>query len=121
MFRYFHFFVSSRRRHTRWPRDWSSDVCSSDLLNVYLKEELDKREREYRLGTVFTTANRNWEFIKARTVSQIHVSRSVAIDMESATIATNGYRYRVPFATLLCVSDKPLHGKPKLSDTAQTF
>src|SRR5690625_7837175 len=25
------FFVSSRRRHTRWPRDWSSDVCSSDL------------------------------------------------------------------------------------------
>src|SRR5690625_4472329 len=26
-----HFFFSSRRRHTRWPRDWSSDVCSSDL------------------------------------------------------------------------------------------
>src|SRR5690625_7029652 len=28
------FFFSSRRRHTRWPRDWSSDVCSSDLMNV---------------------------------------------------------------------------------------
>src|SRR5437870_11516960 len=28
------FFFSSRRRHTRWPRDWSSDVCSSDLGNV---------------------------------------------------------------------------------------
>src|SRR6266508_4793751 len=27
----FSFFFSSRRRHTRWPRDWSSDVCSSDL------------------------------------------------------------------------------------------
>src|SRR5690625_6908744 len=27
------FFFSSRRRHTRWPRDWSSDVCSSDLIN----------------------------------------------------------------------------------------
>src|SRR5439155_10235288 len=27
------FFFSSRRRHTRWPRDWSSDVCSSDLLS----------------------------------------------------------------------------------------
>src|SRR5207253_5187491 len=25
-------FFSSRRRHTRWPRDWSSDVCSSDLF-----------------------------------------------------------------------------------------
>src|SRR5690625_6712994 len=32
------FFFSSRRRHTRWPRDWSSDVCSSDLLlkEIYL-------------------------------------------------------------------------------------
>src|SRR5215208_8047469 len=28
------FFFSSRRRHTRWPRDWSSDVCSSDLEGV---------------------------------------------------------------------------------------
>src|SRR5439155_13634234 len=28
------FFFSSRRRHTRWPRDWSSDVCSSDLEEV---------------------------------------------------------------------------------------
>src|SRR6266702_2376791 len=31
MFPVFFFFFSSRRRHTRWPRDWSSDVCSSDL------------------------------------------------------------------------------------------
>src|SRR5215510_2459398 len=31
MFYLFFFFFSSRRRHTRWPRDWSSDVCSSDL------------------------------------------------------------------------------------------
>src|SRR5215510_15032367 len=29
---YCFFFFSSRRRHTRWPRDWSSDVCSSDLV-----------------------------------------------------------------------------------------
>src|SRR4051794_41397545 len=28
----FFFFFSSRRRHTRWTGDWSSDVCSSDLL-----------------------------------------------------------------------------------------
>src|SRR5690625_7776353 len=28
------FFFSSRRRHTRWPRDWSSDVCSSDLIDI---------------------------------------------------------------------------------------
>src|SRR6266702_6945538 len=30
---FFFFFFSSRRRHTRWPRDWSSDVCSSDLAS----------------------------------------------------------------------------------------
>src|SRR6266487_5058460 len=29
---YLWFFFSSRRRHTRWTGDWSSDVCSSDLI-----------------------------------------------------------------------------------------
>jgi len=96
-------------------------ITPNHLLNVYMKEVMDKYEREYRLGTVYTTANRNWEFIKKRAVEQIHISRSLAVDMESATVATNGYRYRVPFATLLCVSDKPLHGKPKLSGDAQSF
>src|SRR5215510_555611 len=33
------FFFSSRRRHTRWPRDWSSDVCSSDLLLEHVGRE----------------------------------------------------------------------------------
>src|SRR5690625_7388553 len=32
-------FFSSRRRHTRWPRDWSSDVCSADLLSTELKKK----------------------------------------------------------------------------------
>src|SRR5439155_12792063 len=32
------FFFSSRRRHTRWPRDWSSDVCSSDLNETLAKQ-----------------------------------------------------------------------------------
>src|SRR5439155_7973996 len=36
---FFFFFFSSRRRHTRWPRDWSSDVCSSDLLPLWPKTE----------------------------------------------------------------------------------
>src|SRR5690625_5020948 len=34
------FFFSSRRRHTRWPRDWSSDVCSSDLSWDEVPEEI---------------------------------------------------------------------------------
>src|SRR5207253_8156444 len=33
---------SSRRRHTRWPRDWSSDVCSSDLVDIRPSRNLDK-------------------------------------------------------------------------------
>src|SRR5579884_4409886 len=33
------FFFSIRRRHTRWPRDWSSDVCSSDLFSYRRREE----------------------------------------------------------------------------------
>src|SRR5439155_16115412 len=36
------FFFSSRRRHTRWPRDWSSDVCSSDLLDARDRWPLQK-------------------------------------------------------------------------------
>jgi len=96
-------------------------IIPNYLLNLYLKQALDTFGMNYRLGTVFTTDNRNWEFSRSRTVEQIHQSRSIAIDMESATVATNGFRYRIPNATLLCVSDKPLHGSPKLSDSAQTF
>src|SRR5437870_6892320 len=36
-----YFFFSSRRRHTRWPRDWSSDVCSSDLVLLVTAPLLD--------------------------------------------------------------------------------
>ena len=41
--------------------------------------------------------------------------------MESATIAANGFRFRVPYGTLLCVSDKPLHGEIKLPGMANHF
>jgi AMP nucleosidase len=41
--------------------------------------------------------------------------------MESATIAGNGFRFRVPYGTLLCVSDKPLHGEIKLPGMANHF
>ena len=41
--------------------------------------------------------------------------------MESATIAAQGFRFRVPYGTLLCVSDKPLHGEIKLPGQANAF
>lgn len=99
----------------------SIPVIPNYLLNLQLQKVMEEFGLKYRLGTVYTTANRNWEFVKKRTEAEIHMSRSVAIDMESATIATNGFRYRIPNATLLCVSDKPLHGNPKLNVHAQGF
>ena len=48
-------------------------------------------------------------------------SRAIALDMESATIAGNGFRMRVPYGTLLCVSDKPIQGEIKLRGMAHNF
>jgi AMP nucleosidase len=96
-------------------------IASDTILNHFLMNALDQKKLNYRLGMVFTTDNRNWEFLLGRTKDKIHKSRSIAIDMESATIATNGFRYRIPSATLLSVSDKPLHGKPKLKKASQLF
>ncbi|MGC9954758.1 MAG: AMP nucleosidase [Rhizomicrobium sp.] len=74
-----------------------------------------------RTGTVVTTADRNWELRFAEQSTRFNQSRAIAIDMESATIAANGYRFRVPYGTLLCVSDRPLHGEIKLPGMADTF
>ncbi|MEX0928355.1 MAG: AMP nucleosidase [Balneolales bacterium] len=96
-------------------------VTPNNLLNINLQTVLQEYNLNFRIGTVYTTANRNWEFARKFTVNEIHMSRSLAVDMESATVATNGFRYRIPHATLLCISDKPLHGKPKLNIEAQKF
>jgi len=74
-----------------------------------------------RTGTVVTTDDRNWELRFSRSALRFNQSRAVAIDMESATIAAQGYRFRVPYGTLLCVSDKPLHGEIKLPGQANRF
>jgi AMP nucleosidase len=96
-------------------------VVSNHTLNSLLLEELTGRGRRSRMGIVYTTANRNWELQFASVGERLRLSRAVAVDMESATVAANGFRYRIPTATLLAVSDKPLHGRPKLSTEAQEF
>ncbi|PRY93382.1 AMP nucleosidase [Hasllibacter halocynthiae] len=79
-------------------------------------------KRVMRTGTVATIDNRNWELRdQSGPVQRLSQSRAVALDMESATIAANGYRFRVPYGTLLCVSDKPLHGELKLPGMATEF
>lgn len=75
-----------------------------------------------RTGTVATIDNRNWELRdQQEPVQRLSQSRAIALDMESATIAANGFRFRVPYGTLLCVSDKPLHGELKLPGMASEF
>ncbi|MFZ5617447.1 MAG: AMP nucleosidase [Pseudomonadota bacterium] len=74
-----------------------------------------------RTGTVVTTGDRNWELDFEKIAVRLNQSRAIAIDMESATIAANGFRYRVPYGTLLCVSDRPLHGEIKLPGMADAF
>jgi AMP nucleosidase len=99
----------------------SVPIAPSFLLNRYLARVLDERCIPYRVGAVTTTADRNWELVLNRKLQIIRASRSIAVDMESATVAANGFRYRIPSATLLCVSDKPLHGQPKLPKSANLF
>lgn len=75
-----------------------------------------------RTGTVVTTDNRNWEIgVYPRQIERFNQSRAVALDMESAVVAANGFRFRVPYGTLLCVSDRPLHGEIKLPGMANSF
>ena len=81
-------------------------------------ETLKKR---LRTGTVLTYDDRNWELHWAHERPLINLSRAVAVDMESGTIAAQGYRLRVPYGTLLCVSDKPLHSEIKLPGSATGF
>ena len=78
-------------------------------------------KRRMRTGTVVTTDDRNWELRYTHSARRLSLSRAVGIDMESATIAGQGYRFRVPYGTLLCVSDKPLHGEIKLPGQANRF
>ncbi|MFV3306455.1 AMP nucleosidase [Pseudomonas sp. NY15181] len=84
-------------------------------------ERGDQLKRRLRTGTVLTYDDRNWELHWAQERPLINLARAIAVDMESGTIAAQGYRLRVPYGTLLCVSDKPLHSEIKLPGAATAF
>ena len=84
-------------------------------------ERGDALKRRLRTGTVVSYDDRNWEFRWSQERQRISLGRAIAVDMESATLATQGYRLRVPYGTLLCISDKPLHGEIKLPGAATRF
>jgi AMP nucleosidase len=93
----------------------------NDASEQVTGESGERLKRRLRTGTVITTDDRNWELRYTLQARRFNQSRAVAIDMESATIAAQGYRFRVPYGTLLCVSDKPLHGEIKLPGQANRF
>ncbi len=82
---------------------------------------MDAVKSRLRTGTVVSKDDRNWELRYTQEAKMINRSRAIAVDLESATIAANGFRFRVPYGTLLCVSDKPLHGEIKLPGAANLF
>src|SRR5690625_5327372 len=61
------FFFSSRRRHTRWPRDWSSDVCSSDL----------RRERGHGNKIIFESKNLSFASMETKLRLVDYVDRAI--------------------------------------------
>jgi AMP nucleosidase len=97
-------------------------IALEDAVEEVTQLEGYELKRIMRTGTVATIDNRNWELRdQSGPVQRLSQSRAIALDMESATIAANGFRFRVPYGTLLCVSDKPLHGELKLPGMASDF
>lgn len=96
-------------------------VALHDAAVYVLGNSGDELKQQLRTGTVVTNDDRNWELRFHHERKRINLSRAIAIDMESGTIATQGFRLRVPYGALLCVSDKPLHGEIKLPGAANAF
>ncbi|PTQ07396.1 AMP nucleosidase [Sphingomonas oleivorans] len=96
-------------------------LALSKAAEIVSGESRENLKLRMRTGTVVTTDDRNWELRYTQSALRFSQSRAVAIDMESATLAAQGFRFRVPYGTLLCVSDKPIHGEIKLPGQANRF
>jgi AMP nucleosidase len=96
-------------------------VALQEAAALVTGERGDTLKQRLRTGTVVSYDDRNWELRWSQERRRINLSRAIAVDMESGTLAAQGYRLRVPYGTLLCVSDKPLHGEIKLPGTASAF
>ena len=107
-----------RCRCRRWPRSRWRCRTRRRIVTGAKGEAL---KGLLRTGTVVTNDDRNWELRFTQERQRINLSRAIAVDMESGTIAAQGFRLRVPYGTLLCVSDKPLHGEIKLPGAANAF
>src|SRR5699024_12230669 len=74
VFRRVLFFFSSRRRHTRSKRDWSSDVCSSDLLSLF-----KNRSRSHSAGGGIASQSGDYGRIRHNLIRHIHCLRRIPL------------------------------------------
>jgi AMP nucleosidase len=107
--------------HVPIPALAEVQVALQEAAQIVTGEEGEALKRRLRTGTVVTNDDRNWELRWTQERRAINLSRAIAVDMESGTLAAQGFRLRVPYGTLLCVSDKPLHGEIKLPGAANAF
>src|SRR5690625_1606828 len=84
------FFFSSRRRHTRWPRDWSSDVCSSDLVEYSLLIGLPKFHHGIRNRVAITVDGGHRNFHSVFTIGD---DLCPLADEANVNIRTDGLRW----------------------------
>ena len=107
--------------HVPIPALAEVQVALAEAAQAVTGADAEAIKDRLRTGTVVTNDDRNWELRWTKERRAINQSRAIAVDMESGTIAAQGFRLRVPYGTLLCVSDKPLHGEIKLPGAANMF
>src|SRR6266496_5377465 len=128
MFIYFFFFFSSRRRHTRSLRDWSSNVCSSDLLgpprvSAKVVEDLSQQEPRIRealgivgaaekIAAIFFMIEEPANFIQITRVGQIRNLRH-----RSTSRGTRWCRRMSSASSTLSTGSQPQHRKDGLHTT----
>ena len=76
-------------------------------LQMAVSSAIRNHKRDYYTGTVFTTNKRVWEYDE-RFKKYLQKTRSMAIDMETATIFTVGFANEIPTGALLLVTDQPM-------------
>lgn len=85
------------------------EVPALPAFNLQRKvaETIDKYQKNYWTGTVYTTNKRVWEY-DSRFKKYLQKTHAMAIDMETATIFTVGFVNDIPSGAVLLVSDKPM-------------
>src|SRR6516164_5079549 len=121
----FLFFFSSRRRHTRWNCDWSSDVCSSDLVNL-AEGVLSVRQSKFRKSRLVPVSAGTLE--RLRTYHDLRIAVAPADPAGAFFVSGRGTGYSTPAVqaifhdlTVQAGLREPGGSGPRLHDLRATF